>query len=154
MKYLNSLYETVPSIRILASNAGLNNKQVNEFSDKMANCGEFCQTTLKFLYLVAKNRRYMYINDIAKKFVKSYLLLTKEEKITIISAYELSESEKNSVKEALSGNKDNEGKTFVIDYNINPLIIGGLQMFTSDRFMDMSLSSRIDKLKDEVNKLI
>jgi len=96
----------------------------------------------------------MYINEIAKKYIRSYLLLTKEEKITIISAQELTEAEKNQVRAALLANPENEGKTFIIDYSVNPTIIGGLQMYTENKFMDLSLSSRLDKIKDEVNKLI
>lgn len=106
------------------------------------------------LDLVGKNKRFMYINEIAKKYSKLYLLLTKEEKITIISAYQLSPSQQNDVKKALLANKENEGKTFIIDYEINPNLIGGLQMYTENKFMDMSLSSRIDKIKEELNKMI
>ena len=96
----------------------------------------------------------MYINDIAKKYIKTYLLLTKEEKITIISAQELTSNEKSQVKRALEENPENEGKTFIIDYTVNPAIKGGLQMYTESKFMDLSLSSRIDKIKDEFSKLI
>lgn len=96
----------------------------------------------------------MYINDIAKKYVRSYSLLTNEEKISIISAVELSESEKNEVKSSLEANPENKGKTFIIDYSVNPAIMGGLQMYTENKFMDLSLSSRVDRIRDEVNKLI
>jgi len=96
----------------------------------------------------------MYVNEIAKKYLKTYLLLTKEEKITIISAQDLTVDEKSQVKKALEENPENEGKTFIIDYTINPVIRGGLQMYTESKFMDLSLSSRIDKIKDEFSKLI
>lgn len=104
----------------------------------------------------------MYINDIAKKYIKLYLLLTKEEKITIFSAtvlslfysQVLSSQEKESVTQALKSNPENEGKTFIIDYELNPALLGGLQMYTENRFMDLSLSSRIEKIKDEITKLI
>jgi F-type H+-transporting ATPase subunit O len=96
----------------------------------------------------------MYVNEIAKKYIKTYLLLTKEEKITIISAQELTPDEKSQVKTALEENPENEGKTFIIDYTVNPVIKGGLQMYTESKFMDLSLASRIDKIKDEFSKLI
>jgi F-type H+-transporting ATPase subunit O len=95
----------------------------------------------------------MYVNEIAKKYIKTYLLLTKEEKITIISAQELTNEEKSQVKNALESNPENEGKTFIIDYTTNPTIKGGLQMYTESKFMDLSLASRIDRIKDELNKL-
>ena len=96
----------------------------------------------------------MYINEIAKKYIKLYLLLTKEEKITIISAHTLSAPQQNEVKIALESNKDNAGKTFIIDYEVNPNLIGGLHMYTENKFMDLSLSSRVERIKDEINKMI
>ena len=96
----------------------------------------------------------MFINEFSKKYIKLYLLLTKEEKITILSAYPLSKDQKNDVQNALLANKENEGKTFIIDYEVNPNLIGGLQMYTENKFMDLSLSSRIDRIKEEINKMI
>ncbi len=154
MKYLINLYENVESFRIFSDNSGLNAGQIYSFSEELSRCGEFSVTTLKFLDLLGKNKRFMYINQIAKKYLRSYLMLTKEEKITIISAQTLSEQEKNDVKKALSENPENEGKTFIIDYSVDSSIIGGLQMYTENKFMDLSLSSRLDKIKDEINKLI
>ena len=154
MKYLINLYEKLESFRLFADNSGLNAGQIYSFSQELARCGEFCGTTLKFCDLLGKNKRFMYINEIAKKYIKSYLLLTKEEKITIISAQALNEQERAEVKKALLSNPENEGKTFIIDYSVNEEIIGGLQMYTENKFMDLSMSSRLDKIKDELNKLI
>ena len=80
--------------------------------------------------------------------------MTKEEKISIISAVELSQNERNQVKVALESNPENEGKTFIIDFSVNESIIGGLQMYTENKFMDLSLSSRLDRIKDEVSKMV
>ncbi len=154
MRYVSHLYENVESFRIFADNSGLNSSQINSFSEELGKCGELCNTSLKFFDLLGKNKRFMYINEIAKKYIRSYLMLTKEEKITIISAQALTEQEKTEVKNALLENPENAGKTFIIDYSVNPSIIGGLQMYTENKFMDLSLSSRLDKIKDEINKLI
>lgn len=154
MKYVSHLYENLPSFRIFADNSGLNASQIYSFSEELAKCGDLCSTTLKFCDLLGKNKRFMYINDIAKKYIRTYLLLTKEEKITIISAQELTASERSQVSQSLSANPENAGKTFIIDYQVNSSIIGGLQMYTENKFMDLSLSSRLDKIKDELNKLI
>ena len=142
------------SFRIFSKNAGLNSAQITSFVNELGKCGEFCTTTYKLCDLLGKNKRFVYINDIAKKYLRSYLLLTKEEKITIISAQELTLEERGQVKTALESNPENLGKIFIIDYSVNPSIIGGLQMYTENKFMDLSLMSRIDKIKEEVNKLI
>jgi ATP synthase F1 delta subunit len=132
----------------------LNATQIFDFVKEVAKVGDFCETTVKFCDLLGKNKRFMYINEIAKKYIRSYSLLTNEEKITIISAEELSEKQKSDVQAALQANPANKGKTFIIDYTVNSSIKGGLQMYTEDKFMDLSLASRLDRIRDEVNKLI
>jgi len=154
MKYIINLYENLESFRLFADNSGLNSTQIYSFSQEVAKCGEFCATTLKFLDLLGKNKRFMFIHEIAKKYLRTYTLLTKEEKITIFSAQELTLTEKNQVGQALMANPENEGKTFIIDYLIKPEIMGGLQMYTENKFLDLSLQSRIDRIKDSVIKLL
>jgi F-type H+-transporting ATPase subunit O len=142
------------SFRIFASNQGLSSKQLGSFIADVREVGDFCETTCKFMDLLGKNKRFMEINQISKKYCRAYLLLTNEEKIQIISAVELNASEKSQVKSALEANPENAGKTFIIDYSVNESIIGGLQMYTSSSFMDLSLISRLDKIKDECNRMI
>jgi ATP synthase F1 delta subunit len=154
MKYILNLYENLPSFRLFADNSGLNSTQIYSFSQEVAKAGEFCATTLKFLDLLGKNKRFMYIHEIAKHYLRTYTLLTKEEKIVIYSAQELNETERRQVSEALMSNPDNAGKTFIIDFQVKPSIIGGLQMYTENKFLDLSLESRVDRIKETVNKMI
>lgn len=56
--------------------------------------------------------------------------------------------------QALKANPHNEGKEFQLEFTIDPSIKGGLQMYTETEFMDMSLASRLDRLRSEVQKLV
>ena len=154
MTFVRELNQNSMAFKLFTENAGLNANQVNSFVDEMVKTGELCQTTVKFIDLLAKNKRFMYIDQIALKFKRAYMMLSNEEKINIISAYELSSQEKDKVRSALEQNPENKGKTFIIDFTVNPSILGGLQMYSENKFMDLSLNSRIDKLKDEVNKML
>ena len=109
---------------------------------------------MKFLEVLAENKRLTYIRGIADRYQKLYQAFNKEEKITIISADSLNSSEQSEVLAALKANPTNEGKEFTLDFTVDATIKGGLQMYTETEFMDMSLASRIDKLKSEVGKLI
>lgn len=80
--------------------------------------------------------------------------LNKEEKITIISAADLTERQQTKVLEALKANPNNEGKQFTIQYRVDPAIQGGLQMYTESEFMDMSLASRRAMIHQEIAKLV
>jgi F0F1-type ATP synthase delta subunit len=86
--------------------------------------------------------------------MKLYQLENKEEKITILSAYELSSSERDEVESALKQNPDNSGKEFTIEFEVDEAIVGGLQLYTESKFMDMSVSSRIERISAEFNKIV
>ena len=52
-------------------------------------------------------------------------MLQKQEKITIISAYTLTNVEKDKVMQALKENEENKGKDFLIDYKV----IGNIKVY-------------------------
>jgi len=94
---------------------------------------------LRFIEVLAENKKIMFIREIAEKYSKLYQQFNKEEKITIISAYKLSSAEEGEVLQALKANPQNQGKEFVIEFKVDSSILGGLQMYTESEFMDMSL---------------
>ena len=55
---------------------------------------------------------------------------------------------------ALKSNPQNQGKEFVIEFKVDETILGGLQMYTESEFMDMSLASRVDRLSQEIQKMV
>jgi len=122
-------------------------------NEALKELADFNPLTIKFMEILAANKRLSMINDVATRYAKLYKTLNKEEKITIISAEELSSDEKSEVLAALQANPDNSGKEFTLDFTLDATIKGGLQMYTETEFMDMSLSSRIEKLKSEISKL-
>ena len=109
---------------------------------------------MKFLEILAENKRLTFISGIAERYIKLYKTLNKEEKITIISAEPLSSDEQGEVLSALKANPENAGKEFTLEFTIDETIKGGLQMYTETEFMDMSLASRLDKVKSEVSRMI
>jgi ATP synthase F1 delta subunit len=110
--------------------------------------------TLRFIEVLAENKRLMFIKEIAEKYGKLYQQFNKEEKITVISAYALNADEEQQVLSALKANPSNQGKEFVIEFKVDESILGGLQMYTESEFMDMSLSSRVDRLHQEILKMV
>jgi F-type H+-transporting ATPase subunit O len=42
----------------------------------------------------------------------------------------------------------------VIEFKVDETILGGLQMYTESEFMDMSLASRVDRLSQEIQKMV
>lgn len=69
----------------------------------------------------------------------------------MISAVELGKVERGKVIASLKKNKP--GVRFKVTYEVDPAILGGLQIFAGSEFLDCSLRSRIERLKSELNRI-
>jgi ATP synthase F1 delta subunit len=153
MMYLSELHKHSESFRLFTENAGVGLKEITQLNEALLETAPFHPTTIHFLTVLAENKRLYIIAEIAQKYKKLYSLFNKEEKITIISAENLSASQQDEVLAALRANPNNEGKAFTLEYKVDAAIQGGLQMYTESEFMDMSLQSRMSRINEEVAKL-
>ena len=154
MQYLHSLYTHCESFRLFTENAGVGVKEIALLNKALLDTAPFSDTTMKFLEVLAENKRLVYIREISEKYAKLYQEFNKEEKVTIISAKQLSEDQRSQILSALKANPQNAGKEFTVDYEIDESIMGGLQMYTESEFMDMSLASRVLRINQEIEKLV
>jgi len=152
--YIKQLYDNSESFKDFTMNAGVGAKEIGLFNDALKSLGDFHPLTIRFLEVLAENKRLIYISGIAQRYQKLYQQFNKEEKITIISATELNSSEQGEVLAALKANPQNDGKEFTLDFTVDVSIKGGLQMYTETEFMDMSLVSRVERLRGEVHKML
>jgi F-type H+-transporting ATPase subunit O len=102
-------------------------------------------TTLNLMTTLAGNARLVELD----KVIDTYGLLMKAKRgqieATIISAEPLSKSQTDAVQKAVMSQMT-EGKTVVISSKVDPSIIGGLQVQIGDKFLDLSVASRIDTI--------
>lgn len=154
MMYLSELYKHSEVFRSFTENGGVGTKEITDLNKVLKDLAPFHEATLHFLTVLAENKRLVLIEEIAKKYKKLYQQFNKEEKITIISAEELSAAQQSQVVQALKENPQNAGKDFTIEYQVDKSIQGGLQMYTESEFMDMSVSSRMLRINEEVAKLV
>ncbi len=87
-----------------------------------------------------------------EKYIAYCKILNKEEDIKIISAKQLSSEEKSQVVAAIKKNKPDV--KFKLSYQVDPAILGGLQIFAGTEFLDCSLRSRIERLKSELVRIV
>lgn len=153
MRYLQELYRHCETFRLFTENQGVGEKEIAALNEALRATAPFSDVTLKFLVVLAQNKRLVFISQIADKYAKLYQEFNREEKVTIISAKELTASQKDDVLAALRANPQNQGKEFTVDYEVDESIIGGLQMYTESEFMDMSLRSRLTRLNEEVRTM-
>ena len=153
MKYLQELFTHCESFRLFTENQGVGEKEIKALNEALSQTAPFSNVTLKFLEVLATNKRLVFISQIADRYSKLYQEFNKEEKVTIISAAELTAGQKEDVLAALRANPNNQGKEFTVEYQVDETILGGLQMYTESEFMDMSLASRLARLNEEVKTM-
>jgi F0F1-type ATP synthase delta subunit len=107
---------------LFTENAGVGGKEIKLFNQALTEVGDFEKVTLRFIEVLAENKRLVYIKEIADKYQKLYQQFNKEEKITVISAYKLSSSEEGEVLSALKANPQNADKQFIIEFKVDELI--------------------------------
>ena len=116
MKYLEALYANSESFQLFTMNQGIGIREIRQFNQGLKELGDFSDVTIRFIEVLAENKRIMFIKDIAQKYQKLYQQFNKEEKITIISAKRLDNSEEQEVLSALKSNPQNAGKEFVLEF--------------------------------------
>ena len=151
MTWLKELAKGDEGFRNFTLNSGLSVQSMKSLNEDLKTAGDLNDISLSFLEVLCENKRLMSLTTIIDKFQKLYQLMNKQEKITIISADELSSSEQGEVLSALE--QGQSGKKFSLEFTTDPSIMGGLQMYTDSEFMDLSLKSRIDKIKLEISTL-
>merc|ERR1719333_830317 len=115
---------------MFTENQGVGEKEIGALNDALRQTAPFSEVTLKFLEVLATNKRLVFISQISDRYAKLYQEFNKEEKVTIISAKTLTEAQKKDVVAALKQNPTNAGKEFTVDYEVDETIKGGLQMYT------------------------
>lgn len=92
---------------MFTQNGGVGASEIRKFNKSLTEMGDFNKLTLRFLEVLADNKRLTYIDKIAAGYIRLYQQLNKEEKITIISSKDLDSNEKDEVLSALKQNPQN-----------------------------------------------
>ena len=78
----------------------------------------------------------MYLKGLKRKIIENTL--------TVESAINLSPTELNSVKKMLNR------EVFAVEQKLNPSLLGGLRLRIGDEFIDFSLKSKINQVKERI----
>ena len=99
---------------------------------------------VKFLGLVAKNRRLFAIRDMVKAFRALVSRHKGETRAEVTAAEPLSDNHLNALKAAL---KSTTQKEVALDIRIDPAILGGLIVKLGSRMVDASLKTKLNSIK-------
>ena len=100
--------------------------------------------TLTFLKVISNNKRFSILPSIISRFVSINFEKRGEVMADITSSDELSDKEKNGIKNKL---RSILGEKLLLNYQVDDKILGGLIVKIGSKMIDSSLASKINKLK-------
>ena len=107
--------------------------------------GKTTGVTLNLMTVLAGNARLSSIGGVADDYVKLMKARRGEVEATITSAEPLTKAQGAAVSEAMASQFP-KGARVVLKTTVDPSILGGLQIQIGDKFLDLSVASRIDEV--------
>jgi len=107
--------------------------------------GKVSAVTLNLMTTLAGNARLSETSKIVDTYSQLMKASRGEVSATIISADPLTKAQTDAVASAMK-NQVGAGKKVVLSTEVDPSILGGLQVQIGDQFLDLSVKSRIDEL--------
>ncbi|KAF8365624.1 atp-3 [Pristionchus pacificus] len=106
-----------------------------------------------FLGLLADNGRLNKLDAVISSFESVMRAHRGELFVQVTSAEALSKSHEGALNDALS-KLVKKGQKVTITYNVKPSIVGGLIVNIGDKYVDLSIASRIKKYKEVLNSAV
>ncbi len=104
---------------------------------------------LSFLKILCEKKHIAEFSECANEYFTMYNEIGKISNAKVTSAVELTENEKAALLEKL---EKSSGKKIVIDYVVDPEILGGLIVETDGKIMDSSLKKHLKDMKDVIKR--
>ena len=107
--------------------------------------GKTTPVTMNLMTTWAGNARLNSINGITDSYIQLMKAKRGEVEATIISSEPLNKTQTAAVSEAMKSQFPSGAKV-VLKTEVNPNILGGLQIQIGDKFLDLSVGSRIEEV--------
>ena len=111
--------------------------------------GKASPVTLNLMTTLAGNARLNSVGGIVDNYVKLMKATRGEVEATIISAEPLNKSQTEAVATAMKSQFP-AGAKVILKSEVDPSILGGLQIQIGDKFLDLSVGSRIEEVSRTV----
>lgn len=111
--------------------------------------GKVSDVTLNLMTVLAGNARLSETSKIADTYVQLMKAARGEVEAKIVSADKLTKAQADGIAKAVEG-QVGAGSKVVLSLEVDPTILGGLQIQIGDRFLDLSVKSQIDAVSRTV----
>jgi F-type H+-transporting ATPase subunit O len=144
LQAIKASVDSVPAFADFLANPTLNRKGKAGDIAAIMKAGKYNKVTASFFNVLAENGRLGATSKIVDTFSELMMATRGETPAKIISAEALSKSQISTLTESLKNFAD--GKKLIMDTEVDPSILGGLKVQIGDRYIDLSVSSKIQKM--------
>ena len=113
--------------------------------------GKISDETLELLHLLVEKHHFESVVDVMNYFVDEVKEYRKIGKCTVTVPMELSDEKKKAIENRLL--ETTEYKSLEISYEIDPSLIGGMQIRIGDRVVDSSVKTRLNDLAHSLSQI-
>lgn len=148
LEIVSEIIKSSDNLRTVLNSPAISTEKKIEIIDEVFKI-EITQTTLNFLKLLAEKKRFNEFEYIVQAYKDALDKINRIQKVTVISAIELTEEYKKLIIEKL-GNKLN--KNIHADWQTDESIIGGLVINIDDNVIDASIKFKLENLSKNIIK--
>lgn len=116
--------------------------------DGLASSYSYNPLTVNFLRILLENKRIQDLKKVVDSFENFYRVEKGQLVCSVSSASELSNKEQKKVQKALQARSPNA--ELIVQYDVNPALMGGLLVKMGDQVFDFSMHSRLEKLQGQL----
>ena len=147
IKIFKSLLENSLELKNFFNNPTQSINNQNNVNELLSKKLSFSKNLKNFFSLLIEKRRIFFVLKIIDSFLKLCSKKRGEEKASLVSSKELSESELESISKDLSSSM----KLIIkFDYKIDKELIGGLKLQLGSFMIDTSIKNKLKKLEQQM----
>ena len=143
-----NLFDTLPELRQLFSHPNIENEKKTEII-KSAFENQVDDMVYRFLIVMNEHKMLSHMKEIYQAYVSCYEEKYDIEVVKVMSAIELDEEQIEKLTKVL---KEKLNKDIKISVEVDPSLIAGLKVQTKDMVMDNTIVSKIDAMKEAMNR--
>eukprot|EP00924_Labyrinthula_sp_SR-Ha-C_P004532 maker-scaffold_1-snap-gene-3.2-mRNA-1 protein AED:0.06 eAED:0.06 QI:267/1/1/1/0.5/0.33/3/231/214 len=142
----SSMIKTNEKLKSYLDNPIISTEHKVQDITKVADQVGLSKTTSSFLAILAENDRLGEFGDVVSKFSELMKAKNGIVEATVKTASELSKADLKRVKKAISDRYLESGKTLRLKTEVEPALLGGLQLQLGETFLDLSTQTQINKV--------
>merc|ERR1719171_128389 len=138
-----------PEFKLFIETPGVGGEEKTAVLEALGSKSGFDTATVNFLKVLIENKRIGMIGKVIESFEAMYRAEKGQVMCKVTSAAELSSGHKKEVAAALQKRAGASAK-LMLDYDVNPALLGGLVVKMGDAVFDYSIQTKVERLQTQL----